>query len=101
MHMNKQQLIHSISDQTGLNLRQVRLVINCLVSTTTEVLQEGDSLILQRFGALHPVRKNERPGRNPRTGEPKPVSARTIVRFKMGCDLQNTLNSEKQAAEEI
>ncbi len=51
-------------------------------------LERGEEVKLSGFGnfALH--EKNERPGRNPKTGEAIPISARRVVTFRPGQKLK-------------
>lgn len=90
--MNKMQLLKQLSAQTGLRVQDVRAVVNSLIDTTTQAMQQGDYLCLQSFGTFQPVKKAARPGRNPKTNEPAPISARTVVKFKMGTKLHQALN---------
>lgn len=92
--MNKQQLITHISDETGLPLHQVHLVMDHLLQAATQTLQQGDSLSLRGFGSLRPLRQQDRPGRNPRTGEPALIPARITVKFSPGVLLLKSLNGD-------
>jgi integration host factor subunit alpha len=44
-------------------------------------LEEGDSVKLSGFGNFELRQKAERPGRNPKTGEGIPITARRVVTF--------------------
>lgn len=90
--MNKQQLITHIAGETGLPFSQVRLVMDHLLQAATQTLQQGDNLSLRSFGSLRPLRQQDRPGRNPRTGEPALIPARTTVKFSPGVLLLKSLN---------
>mgnify|MGYP000010373601 CR=1 FL=1 len=90
--MNKQELIRQLVDETGLKPRQVRLVVDRLLLKTMEILSKDNSLILQNFGTFRAVWQNERPGRNPKTGEPKTISSRWTVKFRPGNAFMKALN---------
>lgn len=90
--MNRQQLIQHISGQTGISHHQVQTVVTTLMQIATDVLRHDESLALKGFGSFRPVQQAERPGRNPRTGQPAIVPARTTVRFRPGTDLLARLN---------
>lgn len=92
--MNKQQLIAHIAGETGLPIRQVRLMMDHLLQAATQTLQQGESLTLKNFGSLRPQRQQERPGRNPKTGEPALIPARTTVKFSPGALLLKSLNRD-------
>ncbi|MGN1035530.1 MAG: HU family DNA-binding protein [Rhodocyclaceae bacterium] len=45
------------------------------------VLEDGEEFKVQHFGKFSLIDKKERPGRNPKTGEPVPIDARRVVVF--------------------
>ncbi|RHR34362.1 HU family DNA-binding protein [Parabacteroides sp. AF18-52] len=93
--MNKQELIRQLAADTGIDTSQVRVVLDSLLRTTTAVLQQGDKLMFQGFGAFYPVQQTERPGRNPKTGEPKTVPSRRTAKFRPGIAFLKDLNKDK------
>jgi len=53
-----------------------------------EALQRGEQIKLSGFGNFDLRSKNRRPGRNPKTGEEIPISARRVVTFRPGQKLK-------------
>ena len=53
-----------------------------------EALERGEQVKLSGFGNFDLRRKNQRPGRNPKTGEEIPISARRVVTFRPGQKLK-------------
>jgi integration host factor subunit alpha len=53
-----------------------------------EALEHGRQVKLSGFGNFDLRRKNQRPGRNPKTGEEIPISARRVVTFRPGQKLR-------------
>ena len=51
-------------------------------------LETGDLVKLSGFGNFDLRDKNERPGRNPKTGEEIPITARRVVTFRPGQKLK-------------
>ena len=49
--------------------------------------------MLSGFGNFDLRRKNQRPGRNPKTGEEIPISARTVVTFRPGQKLKERVEA--------
>jgi len=49
----------------------------------------GDQVKLSGFGNFDLRVKNQRPGRNPKTGEDIPISARCVVTFRPGQKLKS------------
>ena len=52
-------------------------------------LEAGDQVKLSGFGNFDLRVKNQRPGRNPKTGEDIPISARCVVTFRPGQKLKS------------
>jgi integration host factor subunit alpha len=51
-------------------------------------LEKGYQVKLSGFGNFDLRDKNERPGRNPKTGEEIPITARRVVTFRPGQKLK-------------
>jgi len=54
-----------------------------------ETLESGEQVKLSGFGNFDLRVKSERPGRNPKTGEDIPISARKVVTFRPGQKLKS------------
>jgi integration host factor subunit alpha len=51
-------------------------------------LEGGENVKLSGFGNFQLREKNQRPGRNPKTGEEIPITARRVVTFRPGQKLR-------------
>jgi integration host factor subunit alpha len=51
-------------------------------------LENGEQVKLSGFGNFDLREKKQRPGRNPKTGEEIPISARRVVTFRPGQKLK-------------
>ena len=58
-----------------------------------EALEQGRQIKLSGFGNFDLRRKNQRPGRNPKTGQQIPISARTVVTFRPGQKLKERVEA--------
>jgi integration host factor subunit alpha len=65
----------------GLSRREARLLVEQVLEEITTTLLAGENVSLRAFGKFELREKSSRPGRNPRTGELAPVSARKTIRF--------------------
>ena len=63
----------------GLNKREAKEFVDAFFDVLREALEQGRQVKLSGFGNFDLRRKNQRPGRNPKTGEEIPISARTVV----------------------
>ena len=57
-------------------------ILNMTIEEIASGLVRGESVELRSFGAFYVRSKSERTGRNPRNGEPAPITARRVVRFR-------------------
>ncbi len=65
----------------GLSRREARRLVGQVLEEITTTLLAGENVSLHEFGKFELREKSSRPGRNPRTGELAPVSARRTIRF--------------------
>ena len=56
-------------------------------------LEAGENVKLSGFGNFELRDKSERPGRNPKTGEEIPITARRVVTFRPGQKLKARVDS--------
>ena len=83
--MTKRDLVVRISEQTGLNQRDVLDVVQCTFDAITDELAAGRNLEFRNFGVFELSVRKPRIGRNPK--QPKntvPIPERVVVKFKPG-----------------
>ena len=90
--MNKIELIDAVAKESGLSKADAKRALDAFVSTATSVLKSGDKLALTGFGSFSTSERSERKGRNPQTGAEIMISAKKIVKFKVGSKLIGSLN---------
>lgn len=93
MALTKNDLAAALFDEVGLNKRESREFIDSFFELIRNRLEHGDSVKLSGFGNFQLRDKSTRPGRNPKTGEEIPISARRVVTFKPGQKLRNRVES--------
>lgn len=77
----------------GLNKHDAKEMVELLFEELRQALERGESVKISGFGNFDLRNKNKRPGRNPRTGQDIPISARRVVTFKPGQKLRWRLQS--------
>ena len=87
--VTKAHLVNRLSDKLGLNKHESKEFIEGFFSEIVGTLESGVSVKLSGFGNFVLRDKNERPGRNPKTGKVVPISARRVVVFRPGQKLKN------------
>ena len=68
-------------DNVGLNKREAKDMVEAFFEVIRDALESGDSVKLSGFGNFQLRDKPQRPGRNPKTGEEIPITARRVVTF--------------------
>nr|VFJ48681.1 MAG: integration host factor subunit alpha [Candidatus Kentron sp. DK] len=63
-------------------MREGKDVVEIFFESLREVLERGESIKLSGFGKFELRDKEQRPGRNPKTKEEIPITARRVVTFK-------------------
>jgi len=80
MHtFTKADLIERILEGVGLNFRESKEMVELFFQEISDTLEDGEEVKLAGFGVFNVRDKPARPGRNPKTGEDIPVSARRVV----------------------
>src|SRR3546814_3920055 len=90
--MNKQELIGSVSEATGLSRNDAGKAIESLFGTISGALKRGDEVRLVGFGTFSASKRKASTGRNPRTGEPMKIKASVQPKFKPGKGLKDAVN---------
>ncbi len=72
----------------GLNKKEARELVDLFFQELKACLADGEQIRLSGFGNFDLRDKEERPGRNPKTGEKVPIPARRVVTFKPGGKLK-------------
>jgi len=99
MALTKADMAESLFNELGLNKREARELVDLIFEELVASLAIGEQVKLSGFGNFYLRDKNERPGRNPRTGEEIPVSARRVVTFRPGQKLKARLEAYAGTAE--
>lgn len=92
--LTKIDIINLVAEDTGLSKVKAEEAVETIIATIKGTLQQGESIILRRFGSFQVRAKKARIGRNPKTGEEAPISARKVVRFKSGKHFKEAMNGE-------
>jgi len=82
MTVTKMELANLLFDELGLNKREAKEFVELFFEEIRIALENGDNVKFSGFGSFSVRDKPERPGRNPKTGEKIPVSARRVVTYK-------------------
>ena len=91
--MIRSELVQKLcTDFPDLTQREVEGVVSAIFDSITDQLAKGGRVELRGFGAFSIRGRDARKGRNPRTGEPVDVSAKSVPYFKPGKEMRERLN---------
>ena len=92
MTITKDSLVEMVHNEVGLNKREAKELIECFFEQIKKSLEEGNDIKLSGFGNFILRDKSPRPGRNPKTGEEVPITARSVVTFRASNVLKSKVN---------
>ena len=87
--LTKNDVVSSIVDATGLSKGDANAAVDAFAATICEALGNGDSVGLIGFGTFEVRERPARTGRNPQTGAPIDIPAKTVPAFKAGKKLRD------------
>jgi DNA-binding protein HU-beta len=90
--MNKQDLIASVADSSGLSKNDAGKAVEGVFEAITGALKSGGEVRLVGFGTFSVSKRKASTGRNPRTGETMTIKASSQPKFKAGKALKDAVN---------
>ncbi|GGB37607.1 integration host factor subunit alpha [Oceanisphaera marina] len=88
MALTKADLAEHLFTELGLSKRDAKEMVEAFFEEIRSALEQGEQVKISGFGNFELRNKGERPGRNPKTGEDIPISARRVVTFRPGQKLK-------------
>lgn len=81
MTLTKAELADLLFEKVGFNKREAKDMVESFFEEVRTALEQGNGVKLSGFGNFQLRDKPQRPGRNPKTGEEIPITARRVVTF--------------------
>jgi len=94
--LTKAELAEMLFEQVGLNKREAKDMVETFFDEISAALVRGESVKLSGFGNFLLRDKPQRPGRNPKTGEEIPISARRVVTFHASQKLKAQIDAPRR-----
>ena len=88
--MNKKDLINEVAKVVKTK-KDAQAVVDCVLSSITKALENGDSVSLVGFGTFKVAKRKARKGRNPQTGEEIDIAASKVPKFAAGKALKEAV----------
>ena len=91
--LTKADLAERLFEELGLNKREAQEMVEMFFEEIRSSLEDNLPVKLSGFGTFDLRDKSERPGRNPKTGEEIPITARRVVTFRPGQKLKQRVEA--------
>lgn len=88
MALTKADIAEQLFTELGISKRDAKELVELFFEDVRLALENGEQVKISGFGNFELRTKNERPGRNPKTGEDIPITARRVVTFRPGQKLK-------------
>ncbi|EWH08592.1 integration host factor subunit alpha [Catenovulum agarivorans DS-2] len=93
MALTKAEIAEHLFEKLGMNKRDAKELVEIFFEEIRVALESGEQVKLSGFGNFDLRDKGERPGRNPKTGEDIPITARRVVTFRPGQKLKSRVEN--------
>ena len=90
--MNRSELVTKISEKSELSKKDSEKVLSAVIDSIMEALAHGDKVQLVGFGTFEVRERQERTGRDPRSGEAITIPACKSPAFKAGKAFKDIVN---------
>lgn len=84
-----------VYEKVGLSRNESSELVEDVLREISDALIKEETVKISSFGSFSVRQKNERIGRNPKTGEEVPIEPRKVLVFKASHVLKERINSDK------
>ena len=92
MALTKASISEKIFQDFRISKNDAKNLVECFFEEIRILLEQGYQIRLSSFGNFVLRDKNERPGRNPKTGKDTSITARRVVTFHAGQKLKDRID---------
>ena len=89
--MNNKEFTSELAERLGYTIKDTSELMNSLLSSMTQELEEGNVIAIQGFGSFEVKKKAERISVNPSNGKRYLVPPKLVPVFKPGTTVKNKL----------
>src|SRR6476469_9931387 len=96
-NITRADLAEAVYRKVGLSRTVAAELVEAVLDEICEAIVRGETVKLSSFATFHVRSKNERIGRNPKTGEEVPILPRRVMTFKSSNVLKNRILRSHQS----
>ncbi len=93
--MTQTEIVNALADKSGLKKTEVKSMFDEIAALATAEVKKNGEFTLPGFGKLVKATRKAREGRNPATGEPIKIGAKTTVKFRLGKAMKDAVGGVK------
>jgi DNA-binding protein HU-beta len=93
--LTKTQLIRQVAEKVGVTNKQAAVFLQTLTDTAVKEAKRTGVFVLPGLGRLKKVQRKARMGRNPQTGEPIKIPAKTTAKFYLSKAVKDSIAPKK------
>ena len=94
--MTKTQLVRHLAEKTGVNNKTSAAFLQTLADTALKETKKNGVFVVPGLGRLVKSNRKARTGRNPQTGEPIKIPAKTVVKFRVAKVAKEAISPSKK-----
>ena len=95
--MNKAQLAEIVASKTGWSKSDATRAVETVLDGIRDGIKRDESVTIVGFGTFSKKQRSARTGRNPNTGEPIEIKAKTTIGFKPSDALRDWFSENSTA----
>jgi DNA-binding protein HU-beta len=93
--MTKTQLVRHLAEELEVNNKAAAAFLETLANTAIKETKKNGVFVLPGLGRLKKVQRKARMGRNPQTGEPIKIAAKTTAKFYLAKAVKDSIAPKK------
>jgi DNA-binding protein HU-beta len=93
--MTKTELINNLATMSKSEKKQAKMFLESLTTVVEKTIKKGGEVPLSGLGKFKVQRRKARMGRNPATGEPIKIAAKTVVKFTVAKNLKDLVKKTR------
>jgi DNA-binding protein HU-beta len=90
--LTQTEIVNSLAEKTGMKKTEVKSFFDALAGLATAEVKKSGEFTIPGFGKLVKATRKEREGRNPATGDPIKIPAKTTVKFRLGKAMKDAVS---------
>jgi DNA-binding protein HU-beta len=92
--MTQTEIVNALADRSGLKKTEVKGLFDAIAELATQEVKKNGEFTLPGFGKLVKATRKAREGRNPATGKPINIPAKTTVKFRLGKAMKDAVGGK-------